>query len=48
MKRMDIYITERQDEALRELAKETGLQRSEYIRRALDDYLKRIRKEKQQ
>jgi predicted DNA-binding protein len=32
-------VTESQDDKLRELAKKTGLSRSLYVRRALEEYL---------
>lgn len=38
MKRMILFITEKQDEKLCKLAKETGLAKSEITRRALDAY----------
>ena len=44
MKRIQVYYTDQQLEALERLAKETGLTVSEILRRALDAYLARQRK----
>jgi predicted DNA-binding protein len=41
MKKVNYYITEKQDKRLRQLSKESGLTVSELIRRALDYYLER-------
>jgi hypothetical protein len=41
MKRVDYHLTIKQIEALRLLAKETGLSVAELIRRAVDAYLKK-------
>ncbi|MCA9366896.1 ribbon-helix-helix domain-containing protein [Candidatus Kaiserbacteria bacterium] len=40
MERTTIYLTEIQKFHLRRIIKHTGLQQSEIIRRALDDYIK--------
>ena len=40
MKRTNIYLTEKQQEALRKLSAETGLSVAELIRRAIDLFLK--------
>ena len=40
MERTTIYLTEVQKFHLRRIIKHTGLQQSEIIRRALDDYIK--------
>lgn len=39
MIRINVYVTEKELAALRKLADDTGLPFSEYIRRALDEYL---------
>lgn len=39
MKRIQVYYTDQQLEALNRLAKDTGLTVSELLRRALDAYL---------
>ena len=46
MIRKQIRITEQQNEALAEICEETGLRPSEHIRRALDEYIAKWRKEK--
>jgi len=38
MKRIIMFVTEKQDEKLENLAKETGLAKSEIVRHALDSY----------
>lgn len=38
MKRMILFITEKQEEKLEKLSKESGLAKSEIARRALDAY----------
>ena len=39
MKRINIYITEIEDVALRHLADETGIAYAELVRRAIDRYI---------
>lgn len=39
MKRYNFYLSEKQYNKLKELQKETGLSKSELIRRALDKFL---------
>jgi predicted CopG family antitoxin len=39
MKRIDLYITERQSQVIKELAKEKGISFSEMLRRLLDKQL---------
>ncbi len=46
MKRINLYISDNQDADLREIAKETDIKYSEHIRRALDAYIKQIKREK--
>lgn len=41
MVRMQIYLTEKQRAALRNLARQTGKKQSELIRRAIDDFIDR-------
>lgn len=41
MKQTNISLTEKQAQKLDDLKKDTGLSKSEIIRRALDDYLRR-------
>lgn len=41
MVRTQIYLTEKEREALRRLARQTGRKQSELIRRAIDDFLDR-------
>lgn len=45
MERTTIYLTEMQKFHLRRLIKHTGLQQSEIIRRALDEYIKKVYEE---
>ncbi len=42
MVRTQIYLTEKEREALRDLARQTGKKQSELIRRAIDDYISRF------
>jgi predicted DNA-binding protein len=44
MKKILIGVTETQDEKLEKLKKNTGLDKSEHVRRALDDYFIKIKK----
>lgn len=44
MKRVNFYLTEQQIAKLKELFKSTGLSISEHIRRAIDEYVKKIEK----
>ncbi len=46
MKRIDLYISDTQNVELRQLAKETDVKLSEHVRRAIDDYLKKVKREK--
>jgi hypothetical protein len=46
MKKISLYLTESQIKALSERSKRTGLPVSEYIRRAVDDLLKKKRRAK--
>lgn len=46
MKRINIYISDRQDEDLRQIALDTDVKFSEHVRRALDAYIKRMKREK--
>lgn len=41
MRRMDLFITNNQDDELRRLAKATDMTRSEHLRRAIDEYLRK-------
>lgn len=41
MKRIDTYLTNKQIERLKVLAKQTGLKKAELIRRAIDAYLEK-------
>ena len=41
MVRTQIYLTEKEQAALRDLARQTGKKQSELIRRAIDDFLER-------
>ena len=41
MNRYDMYMTTKQGEGLKKLSKETGMNISEIIRRAIDEYLKK-------
>lgn len=43
-KRKHIHLTIKQDDAFKKLAKDTGLTFAELIRRAIDEYLKRLEK----
>ena len=43
MLRTQIYLTEKEQAALRSLARQTGKKQSELIRRAIDDFLDRFR-----
>jgi predicted DNA-binding protein len=42
MIRVNIHLTEKQRETLRNLARATGLSVAEHIRRAIDEYLRRV------
>lgn len=42
MIRINLYIAEKQRKALRDLAINTGITVSEHVRRALDEYIKKI------
>lgn len=47
MKKVSVYLPEQQIEKLRELQEKTGISSSEYIRRAIDSLLEKVkRKEK--
>ena len=46
MKRISIYISDRQDEDLRQIALDTDVKFAEHVRRALDAYIKRVQREK--
>jgi predicted DNA binding CopG/RHH family protein len=39
MKRIDVYITEKQDSAIKEKAKDIGISFSEMLRRLIDESL---------
>lgn len=43
MKRVNFHLTDKQIEALRKYAKETGLKVAELIRRAVDKFLEKIK-----
>ncbi len=43
MLRIQIYLTEKERAALRNLARGTGKKQSELIRRAIDDFIERFR-----
>lgn len=45
MKRITLYITIKQFEILKQFAKD-GIKVSEHIRRAIDEYINKLRKEK--
>jgi hypothetical protein len=45
-KKKNLWLTTQQDILLKELEWITGLSQSEHIRRALDDYLKKMREER--
>jgi hypothetical protein len=47
MRKISLYLTETQIQALAALSKSTGLPVSEYIRRAVDDLLKKQNRAKQ-
>jgi predicted transcriptional regulator len=42
MVRTQIYLTEKERDALRDLARQTGKKQSELIRRAIDDFIDRF------
>ena len=44
MKRIAMYITEQQRKLLKELSERTGLTMAELVRRAIDDFLERIKR----
>ncbi|MBI1927155.1 CopG family transcriptional regulator [Candidatus Poribacteria bacterium] len=44
MKRTNIYLTDKQHEALSKIAKEEGTKLSELVRRAVDEYLARLKR----
>jgi len=46
MIKITVYLTEKQIQGLKALAKETGLSYSEHLRRAVDEYLTKLRKER--
>jgi len=46
MKRITLYISDKQDANLREIAKDTDVKYSEHVRRALDVYIKQVKREK--
>lgn len=46
MKRINVYLTENQIQALRELSDKTGLSVAEHIRRALDAYIQKVKNER--
>ena len=46
MKRINIYISDRQNEDLRQIALDTDVKFAEHVRRALDVYIKRVKREK--
>ena len=46
MKRITLYISDKQDADLREIAKDTDVKYSEHVRRAVDDYTKKVKREK--
>ena len=48
MKRVNLYLSDKQDADLREIAKDTDVKYSEHVRRALDDYIKKVKREKKQ
>jgi len=43
MKRINIHLTDKQIEFLKDLANKTGLKVAEHIRRAIDEYLKKAK-----
>lgn len=45
MKKTDLYLTEQQLALLKELSANTGLTVSEHIRRAVDEYLQKHRRD---
>ncbi len=45
MVRTNIYLSEQQDRELKRLAEEGGLKKSELIRRAIDDYILKIKRQ---
>ena len=45
MKRVNIYISEQQYQQLKQLAEETGLKSSEHVRRAIDEYFAKRKRE---
>ena len=45
MKKLNLSLTERHSEILDVLFESTGLSRSDHIRRALDDYFRKLRRE---
>ena len=46
MKRTNIYLSDKQDADLRQIAIETDVKFAEHVRRALDDYIKKLKREK--
>ena len=46
MKRTNIYISDKQDADLRQIAVDTDIKFAEHVRRALDVYIKQIKREK--
>ena len=44
MKRKNIHFTHEQIKDLKDLSEKTGLKVAEHVRRAIDDYLKRQKK----
>jgi len=44
MKRIAMYVTEQQRKLLKELSEQTGLTMAELVRRAIDEFLERIKR----
>lgn len=44
MKTRTFYLTDRQIEALESLVKDTDMAMAEHVRRAIDDYLKKLKR----
>jgi hypothetical protein len=46
MKRINVYLSDKQDATLREIVKDSGIKYAEHVRRAIDAYIKQVKREK--
>jgi predicted DNA binding CopG/RHH family protein len=46
MKRVNIYLSDKQYDALKQVAKKTDVKFAEHVRRALDKYLASLKRQK--